>query len=107
MDANTRIAQSVRRPLEDGPDAEAEPVFVLKARDLTADLIVDCWIAAQVDLRQALDDGLTIPEALAKIRRDFRLAPWSQFTGLDDPKLAGAAKIGQAMGLWPTRKVAD
>jgi hypothetical protein len=88
--------------------AHGEATFTLRAQDITADLVLDFWISAQLEVRQAMDDGLTLVEAIAHVRTVYQIARWSFFIGEQAaPKLQGAARIGKAMAQWPNRKLVD
>jgi hypothetical protein len=84
-----------------------QPKFTLIAQDATADLVVDFWVEIQLQVKQFMEDGLSLELAIEKIRQQFGVPPWSQFTTLHDPKLKGAAEIGYQMSEWRNRKVAD
>lgn len=87
--------------------AKREPKFCLRAQDISADLCVDFWISAQLEVRQRIDDGMTVQEAVDTVRREYRIAPWSTFAAMEDQKINGAMMIAKAMRAFPNRKVAD
>jgi hypothetical protein len=84
-----------------------QPSFKLIAQDVTADLVIDFWIEVQLQVKQSIEDGTTMMEAIDKIRQQFGVPPWSQFTTLTNPKLKEAAAIGYLMSEWKNRKIPD
>jgi hypothetical protein len=85
-----------------------EPCFLLRGQDVSAVLCVEFWIAVQLEVRQHIDDGMGVQEAVDHVRRAYRVAPWSQFEPLDDLKLSGAMAVAKAMRAFPgLKKVAD
>jgi len=84
-----------------------EPTFTLRAQDISADLVIDFWIAVQLEIRQRIDDGMTVQEAVDTTRRGYRVAPWSTFDAMTDQKINGAMMIAKAMRAFPNRKIAD
>ncbi len=85
--------------------ATGEPTFTLRAQDVTADLSIDFWLIVQQEVRRAMNDGATIEEAKECVRHTH-VVPIQppMFRSL---KIDGAAKIAEAMRVWPDRKVAD
>lgn len=85
-----------------------QPTFTLVAQDVSADLCVDFWIGVQLQIRQRIDDGMTVKDAVDSTRREYRVAPWSTLEPMEDVKLNGAMMIARAMRAFPgIRKVAD
>lgn len=84
-----------------------EKTFTLRAQDISADLCVDFWISVQLEIRQWIEDGMTVQDAVDRVRRDYRVAPWSTFDVVMDQKINGAMMIAKAMRASPNRKVAD
>lgn len=87
--------------------ASGQPTFTLIAQDVSSDLVVDFWISCQVEIRQSMEDGLTMQQAIDKARRHFGVPRWNGFEPMDDPKLVQAQEIGKAMSGWVNRKLAD
>lgn len=81
-----------------------QPTFTLIAQDITADLVVDFWIKAQQKVREHMDAGLTMTQAVKAVRSYYFLEP---DVPADDAKLSGACAIAEAMSRWPNRKIAD
>ena len=44
-----------------------QPMFVLHAQDITADLAVDFWTIVQLRVREHMNAGLTLVQAVAEI----------------------------------------
>lgn len=89
-----------------------EPTFTLRAQDCTASAIVECWAYAQVFLKIRMDAGMTMQQAVEKLRERFLMV-----LGMDEfisaevladlPKVSGALEKAGLMYQWPNRKVAD
>jgi len=87
---------------------KGEPTFTLRSQDLTAPMTVEFWITLQMEVKQAMDDGMTGPEAIEHVRREHRIPHWTRFMGEEaGDKLHGAARIGKAMEEFPNRRLAD
>lgn len=84
--------------------ANDEPIFVLRAQDITADILVELWAELQEEIRNMVRDGMTPEEAAGTIRRQYGLVGRE---GVDDPKLLEAYDLAAKMQRWPNRKVAD
>ncbi len=54
--------------------ALGEPTFTLRAQDITADLLVDLWVAIQREVVEDLKNGLTLVESLETIRSGITIA---------------------------------
>ena len=87
--------------------ANGETTFTLRSQDVTADLVVDFWISCQVEVKQHMDDGMTMVQAVEEVRREFLIPGWGSFAPMEDLKLAQAQQIGKAMNMWVNRKLAD
>lgn len=83
--------------------AEGQVVFVLKAQDICADLLVDLWAWMQREILHDLANGMTVDESLECLRVDFQI-PITK-TGI--PKLDEALTIAEAMRAHPTRRLPD
>jgi hypothetical protein len=57
--------------------AAGMPSFTLIAQDCTSDLVLDFWISASLEVRQAMDDGLTLVEAIAQVRASYHASKLS------------------------------
>ena len=104
------------QPVELAPDsacfekakAHGEPIFVLRAQDVTADLVVDFWAIVQVRVREHMDHGHTMQRAVQLVREYFFLDSVNSPrypTGI--AKLDTAVTKAEAMRQWPNRKLAD
>lgn len=86
----------------------SHPCFLLKASDISSHLVVEFWVAVQQDMRQMMDDGATMTEALECARAYYKIPRLTQIgEGLTE-KERGALEIAKAMmGYEGVRKVAD
>lgn len=87
--------------------AAGEPTFTLRAQDLLADLAVDFWVSANVELRAYMEDGVSIPEAKQRIRAKHHVSMYPSGHPDLTEKDNGAVRISMEMAAWPSRKVAD
>lgn len=84
----------------------SQPVFILKASDITADLVVDFWIVLNGKVRELVKGGMSPAAAVQYLRGVHHLPPI--LCGLlPAEKLQGACKIAESMREFPHRKVAD
>lgn len=87
--------------------ANGEPVFVLRGQDITAHLVVEAWVAIQQSIKQAMNDGATMVEAVENARFLHRIPRMIY----QDPNLTekerGALEIAREMMRWNNRKLAD
>jgi hypothetical protein len=89
---------------------KGEPLFVLRAQDLTASFTVELWAYFQLALRNLVKSGETPYRAWALVREHFVQAMTPQqppgnkeeFT-----KIAGAYEICDHMKAWEPKKLAD
>lgn len=82
-----------------------EPVFVLRAQDITAPVAVKFWAKVQLKLREFIDTGMSTGEAVRQVEKYYFLEEEGAYT---DPKLDGAIVIAEAMENWAgNKKVAD
>lgn len=81
-----------------------EPVFVLRAQDITAPVVVLFWAKLQERIRARMDAGLTMEQGVNEERRHYFLDDEPVYT---DPKLDGAVRVAEEMATWPNRKLAD
>ena len=85
--------------------ARNEPTFTLRGQDVTAPLVVAFWVKLQQKVRELMDAGCTMTEAVERAEQYYFLeaveAPAS------DAKLSGALLVARAMGQWKNRKLAD
>lgn len=87
--------------------ADDEPIFTLRAQDLTADLFVELWADGQRFLASCLQMGWTNEAALdALTDRLQRIFENDTVNGLTR-KQQEAYDCADAMTAWPTRKLAD
>lgn len=86
---------------------DAEPIFVLRAQDMTAPVLVRVWAGLLVQLRfLELDDPATVVSALRHFEaRLLDVLPVS--TATPSGKVLEALAIADAMEHWPHRKVPD
>lgn len=84
-----------------------EPVFVLRGQDISAPLVVEFWAAVQQTIRDLMDAGATMSEAVESARAYHKIP---RLTHLGESLIAkerGAVAIARAMLRWHNRKVAD
>ena len=91
---------------------KGEPTFTLRAQDATAPALVECWAYAQVFLKIRMDAGMTMAEAVEKLReRILMVLGIDEFISAevlaDLPKVSGAFEKAGLMYQWPNRRVAD
>lgn len=86
--------------------APDEPVFTLRAQDVTADLAVEFWVRVNACLRERLQQGATIAAARAELKLLLgRELPLN--CDVLDAKLGEALACAAEMVSWPNRKLAD
>lgn len=85
---------------------DEEPIFVLRAQDVTAPILVRVWARMVGTLQLAQDQGQTIEPILRSMaaRLDEALPDLSVGSSA---KLDGAQAIANLMEAWPHRKVPD
>ena len=89
------------------PVVTEEPIFPLKARDISAPLAVMFWVKIQVMIRDYRSLGMTKEEAVAQVKAFYFLdnMPHDSYA---DPKLVGALQIAEEMIAWSgPKKIAD
>ena len=86
-----------------------EPFFLLKARDITAALMVETWVTVQQLVRSELADGRSLTQAVANARVYLWIPQTDTLreAGEVTEKELGALEIAKQMGQWPNRKLAD
>jgi hypothetical protein len=84
-----------------------ETVFVLRAQDITAHVVVEAWVAIQQSIKQAMDDGATMTEAIENARQIMRVPRVVTMLEEATEKERGALEIAQTMMRWDNRKLAD
>ena len=91
--------------------ALGEPTFTLRAQDITADLLIDLWVAIQQEVAKDVSCGMTISDSMETIRAGLAIAAGYpvnlpiQRTG--DAHLDEALDKAEAMRRHPNRKLAD
>jgi len=86
--------------------ADDEPIFTLRAQDISAPLVVLFWTAVQMQLSRALKVGVSPREALAAIESGL-VNDKDLVFDLTNVKIGDALQCATQMAKWPTRKVAD
>ena len=97
-------------PVENKPHKHhGQPRFTLIAQDVTADIAVDFWVSLQIELAQYVTEGLTVAEAIAKMRRLHYVPIWHEAFSPQyaKAKIRGAAEIAAAMRTHEPRRAAD
>ena len=91
--------------------AHGEPTFTLRAQDITSDLVVDFWTIVQIRVKENMDAGLTMMQAVQAVRSYFFLesvnSPRYPKRNTGTAKLATAVLMADEMRQWPDRKLAD
>lgn len=87
--------------------AKGEPVFVLRASDISSPLVVTFWVTVQQRLKMLMDSGATMTEALEAIRVADMIPSLSIMPAVMPDKEGSALEIAKQMQDWPTRKLAD
>ena len=87
--------------------ALGEPVFSVRAQDITSHLLVEAWVAIQQSVRQAMDDGASMVEAVEDARYLHRIPRMIYEDKTLTEKERGALEIARAMMGWGRRKLAD
>lgn len=84
-----------------------EPVFLLRAQDITADLVVDFWTILNGRLNEMVKGlGMTPADAVERLREVHHIPyPFEGLTNVEKHKTA--VKISKAMRAFAGRKVAD
>lgn len=75
----------------------AEPTFVLRGQDISAPLVIDFWILVQQKIREHMDFGMTMTEAVKAVRA-FYFLDRDLNVSATDRKLAGACAIAGGDG---------
>jgi hypothetical protein len=85
-----------------------EPVFVIRAQDITAHLVVDFWVAVNAYMQEKVKEGQSMVFAIERARQ-LHGVPRASSYGMNDlnPKLNSALDISRAMMRWDNRKLAD
>ena len=83
-----------------------EPLFTLRAQDISADLVVDYWIKVNLMIRDHVKQGYSLEEAAA-LARTFYFIPHYDGQVLADGKLNSAGEIAARMRQFTPRKLAD
>ena len=85
-----------------------EPVFVIRAQDITAHLCVDFWVAVNAYMQEKVNEGQSLIYAIERAR-ELHGVPRSSSYGMNDlnPKLNSALEISRAMMRWGDRRLAD
>lgn len=84
-----------------------EPKFVLRAQDLTADILTECWADVNRLLAQYLRRGYTIPQALHQIKAHLLPLKQQLEPQVTNKKVEEAYAIAKRMAQHTNRKVAD
>lgn len=83
-----------------------EPVFLLRAQDITADLVVDFWVLVNGKLQELMKLGMTKEEAVERLRQVHHIPyPYEGLTNVE--KHQSAVRIAKMMRGHQDRKVAD
>jgi hypothetical protein len=88
--------------------ANGEPTFTLRAQDISAHLCVEFWVAAQRAIRDLMDAGATMTEAVESVREYHkvpRLVMMGESMTVKDREALGIARA--MMGFQGVRKLAD
>ena len=84
------------------------PTFLLKASDLSADVVVDLWVLVNRRMREHLATGYTPEEARDWVRQYYFLDSINAPTLTQIPKLDSALAIAEQMRQYTgPKKVAD
>lgn len=86
-----------------------EPLFILRAQDATAGLLLEAWVAVQQLMRAELAEGRSLTEAVANARVYLGIPDIETLreAGEVTEKELGALAIAKEMRNWPNRKLAD
>lgn len=88
--------------------AHGEPTFTLRAQDITADLVVDFWTIVQIRVRENMNAGLTMVQAVQAVRSYYFLESInSPRYPTGDIKLDTAVMKAEVMRQFKNRKLAD
>lgn len=84
-----------------------EPLFILRAQDVTAALMVETWVTAQQLLRSELEAMTPFHEAVQRVRVYLNIPRVETLMEDANEKERGALEIAKQMEQWPNRKIAD
>jgi len=84
-----------------------EPLFILRAQDVTAALMVETWVTAQQLLRSELDAMTPLHEAVQRVRVYLNIPRVETLMEDANEKERGALEIAKQMQQWPNWKIAD
>jgi type II secretory pathway component PulF len=87
--------------------ANGEPTFTLRAQDISAHLVVEFWAAIQQAIRNLMDNGATMTEAVEYVRSYHNVPRLAAMTEGMSEKDREALSIASAMMQWNKRKLAD
>lgn len=87
--------------------ANGEATFTLRAQDISAHLCVEFWVAAQRAIRDLMDAGATMTEAVESVREYHKVPRLTMVGESLTEKDRGALDIARAMMGFNNRKLAD
>lgn len=88
--------------------ANGEATFTLRAQDITAHVVVEFWATFQQTVKEIMNDGATMVEAVEEARGRHRVPRLAMMPECaSNEKERGALAIARAMMGWNNRKLAD
>ena len=84
----------------------SHPCFLLKASDISAHLVIEFWVSVQRTMRDLMDAGATMTEAIESARLYHKVPRLAMMDSLTE-KDRGALDIARAMMGYSPRKMAD
>lgn len=109
MSENPEIKHTQRIVDATGKLHIGEPLFIIRAQDVTAGLLLEAWVAVQQLMRADLAEGRSLTEAVANARVYLGVPNIETLreAGEVTEKELGALAIAKEMQNWPNRKLAD
>lgn len=107
MSENPAIAHTQKLVDAVGKLHIGEPLFILRAQDVTAALMVETWVTAQQLLRSELDAMTPLHEAVQRVRVYLNIPRVDTLMEDATEKERGALEIAKQMAAWGPKKLAD
>lgn len=104
-ESSTPVATSVEPSSYVKALCKGETVFCLRSQDVTAPLVVAFWVKLQQKVREYMDAGLTMTEAVRQAEIYYFLE--SVDAPATDAKLSQALLIAREMTGFANRRLAD